>query len=54
MTVSNLMQEIIKDANPCLLEPLQDVEITSPTSLVNNILNDIIAHRSGKIIEILD
>ncbi|CAK78310.1 unnamed protein product (macronuclear) [Paramecium tetraurelia] len=50
--VQKLMTEIHPLLKPIILEPIMDLEISCPNSLQQRIINDLISHRRGKIIEI--
>ena len=48
----NLMKDLLKKAVSVLLEPMMDVEISTPNELINIFLNDVVSNRRGKIGEI--
>jgi elongation factor G len=52
MCSANLMKDILKNANSVLLEPMMDLEISTPNEFINIFLNDIVSGRRGKIGEI--
>lgn len=54
MACVDLLKEIIQEADPQILEPVSDVEISTPSKLVQELLNDVITVRRGKILEIVE
>ena len=54
MAGATLLRDLIKDSAPTLLEPLMDIEISTPGEQAPLIMNDIISARRGRIIEIKD
>lgn len=45
---------MIENASPILLEPVMDVEISTPSSSAKEIMNDAIKIRRGKVIDIIE
>ena len=52
MCTAQLMRELFKGASPVLLEPVMDLEVSTPTTEVKAVLNDILSQRRGKVNEI--
>ncbi len=52
MATVNLIKELMNEADAQLLEPVMDIEISSPNPMVQTLLNDIISRR-GKVGDIL-
>lgn len=40
-----MMEEMIENSSPILLEPIMDVEVSSPSSYQKEVMNDIIKGR---------
>ena len=53
MATVTLIKEILMEADCQLLEPVMELEISTPNPLVQTLLNDIINGRRGKVGEIL-
>ena len=54
MMTANLMKELIQKAEPVILEPVMDIEISTPTQDLNFVMNDLISNRRGRVMEIRD
>ncbi|KRW99958.1 Translation protein, beta-barrel domain [Pseudocohnilembus persalinus] len=49
---NEMMVEMIENASPILLEPIMNVEISSPEENQKEIMNDVMKQRRGKVIDI--
>ncbi|EAS05318.2 elongation factor Tu GTP-binding domain protein (macronuclear) [Tetrahymena thermophila SB210] len=54
MCTGELMQELIENSSPQLLEPVMDVEISTPTEFSREIINDISSNKRGRIGEMVE
>ncbi|KAL4428899.1 hypothetical protein ABPG74_001386 [Tetrahymena malaccensis] len=54
MCTGELMQELVENSSPQLLEPVMDVEISTPTEFSREIINDISSNKRGRIGEMID
>ena len=54
MCTATLMKDIIQGAGPVILEPVMDMEISTPTSELKHVMNDVISGRRGRVNEIED
>ena len=52
MCTADIMKELLSNASPNLLEPVMNMEISTPHNSSKEIINDILAVRRGKIGEI--
>lgn len=52
MCTAELMKEMISNSKPTLLEPMMDVEISTPQLCSKEIINDILGNKRGKVGEI--
>jgi len=46
------MQELIKNAQPILLEPFMNLNIEIPANMLGDTLNDISSNRGGRVLDI--
>lgn len=54
MATVQLLKEMFSEAEPQIMEPVMDMEISTPSSFVQELLNDVINARRGKVIEIIE
>ncbi|KAL4460614.1 hypothetical protein ABPG72_002901 [Tetrahymena utriculariae] len=54
MCTGELMQELVENSSPQLLEPVMDVEISTPTEFSREIINDISSNKRGRIGEMIE
>jgi len=46
------MRQLLKESQPCLLEPFMSVEITLPDHIIGDVLSDISGQRGGRVLGI--
>lgn len=51
MLTAQLLKELIKEAEPTLLEPVAEMDISTPSELSSLLMNDIISNKRGRIVE---
>lgn len=54
MATVQLLKEMFSEAEPQIMEPVMDMEISAPSSFVQELLNDVINMRRGKVLEIIE
>ena len=54
MLTVQVLRELIKEAEPALLEPVAEMNISAPSGLASLLMNDIISNKRGTIGEIND
>ena len=52
MCAAQLLKDLIKKSNPVLLEPVMDIDISTPTQQASSIMNDIVGVKRGRILDI--
>ncbi|EGR29014.1 hypothetical protein IMG5_164730 [Ichthyophthirius multifiliis] len=54
MCTGELMQDLINNANPQLLEPVMDLEVSTPFEFERQIINDISSNKRGRVNELIE
>lgn len=52
MLAAQMVRSMVKEGEPVLLEPVAEMNISTPSDLSSLLMNDIITNKRGRIIEI--